>query len=309
MIDDQADGMRNFFPRLWLDLEGWVCIAHGIPYLDDGKVRHRCRDEHSFSYPRQLDSLIDCLVEMSATRDTWFTPGLSFNPFRKLTRRKCLPSWCLWCDLDGAGPDDQDRARHLSANGGCLVSSGRGPGHWHAYLRLAKPVAGDLVEEWNRRLVAFVHGDPSPVKHNSFLRPAGSFNHKPPVFGTGPAAPVVIDFLGEGTGWTLDDLDRMLPSARSSVSSVMGAGWKPAALPGHIPSGLADILADVAGAELDRSARLFQLVKAARRAGLSDNQVLAAAQAHAPSVAKYGRRLDAETARVIAKLRDPRRTP
>ena len=141
---------------------------------------------------------------------------------------------------------------------------------------------------------------------NAYLRPAGSLNHKAKVLGGGEPALVVINRESGGTerkGWTGAALDRILPpERRRSTAHTHTAQAGAEAPPGDFPPEIASILADPADAKLDRSARLFELVCACRRAHFSDGQTLSTAEFHKPSVGKYGARLEEEVARVLSKL-------
>jgi hypothetical protein len=239
-----------------------------------------------------------------------------------MNRRRSLPSRHLWVDLDGATGDDLARLEHVTGRGGFQVSSGRGPGHVHGYVALLEPAPAEQVAVLNRRLVLHVHGDPSPSALNGYLRPPGTWNFKPAILtGSAPASVVLcapykcteFRFAAPGPSsgggaWAVDELERILPALpeRAVVAGVI-TGPLPEVenLPGRLPVRVAAILADRADTPMDRSVRLMQLVRACDRMAWTPGQVLAVARAHAPSVAKYGRRLDAETLRCIAKDSQP----
>ncbi len=64
---------------------------------------------------------------------------------------------------------------------------------------LAEPAPPATVASSNRRLVSYLHADPSPSALNAYLRPAGSLNHKAKVLGGGEPALVVINRESGGT--------------------------------------------------------------------------------------------------------------
>lgn len=294
--------VRSYLELLHGGTEGWVFAAAGTPRLGaGGKVEHPDFAETAFAYPRQLDDLEAFLAAASVQQDTWITPGLSANPIRKMDRRKSLPSQYLWCDLDAAGAQDQARAVELAANGGFLVDSGRGPGHLHLYVRLTEPVEAKQLQSLNRRLVAYLHADASPSALNGYLRPPGSLNHKPRVLTGSPATRVKMNGHGEGPGWATINLDKRWGPDRSNGFTA-GQEARSEPLPDPLPAGVAVILDDPADANIDRSARLYTLVASCRSSGFTAGQSITAAHHHLPSAAKYGKRLDAEVGRILAKL-------
>jgi hypothetical protein len=303
---DRAELLRWHVATLHGNTEGWIFVASGTPRLGPaGKVEHPGFEERAFRYPAQLDEMVAFAMVMSEClyHDVWATPGASFNPTRTMKFRKSLPSSHLWADLDGAGADDIERAAGLAANGGFLVSSGRGPGHLHAYIRLAQPVAAPQLQELNRRLVRYLHADASPSALNGYLRPLGTWNYKPVALGAGSAAPVDVHSHGNGDGWEIAALERTLPPVRAPQDALdLYATLQAASIPIDLPLPVRVILADPADWTGDRSTRLFELICACARGHLSEPQAAACALAHAPSRAKYGDRLPAEAARVIAKL-------
>src|SRR5215217_8036733 len=98
-----------------------------------------------------------------------------------------------------------------------------------------------------------------------------------------------------------DQLDALLPldpaGARVEPLPAIPAGAVPADLPRH----LRDRLDEAPGG--DRSAQTAGLVAAAVEWGLDDGQVVALAVAHRPTREKYGKRVERETARLLAKFR------
>ncbi len=74
-----------------------------------------------------------------------------------------------------------------------------------------------------------------------------------------------------------------------------------ALLPERLPAHLQRMLAEQAGA--DRSAQTHALVAAALEMGLDDGQVAVLLNSHAPTVEKYGNRIDDELARQLDKQR------
>lgn len=191
--------VRRYCWREYGDTPGWVFVAHGTPRLGpSGRIEHPDFAERFFRLPGELDDMVMHITGVADICDTWVTPAMSENPMRDLKRRKPLPWPWLWADLDNASEADLDRAHELIEKGGFLVSSGRGPRNVHVYVRLSEPAKPDVVASLNRRLVAYLHADPSPSAINGYLRPAGSLNHKPRVLGTGDPAPVVIAREGDG---------------------------------------------------------------------------------------------------------------
>ncbi len=300
---ERAPKIQQFFAILWDSLEGWVATASGQPYLEDGKVRHQDFHERFFAWPRQADALVEFLAAVSVSLDCWFTPGLSYGPTRHMRYRRNQPSRFLWVDCDAATSDDLDQLRSLAGQGGFIVRSGRGPSHVHGYVRLHKPIPPESVASLNRRLVRAVHGDASPSALNGYLRPPFTWNHKRPLLDGSPAPLVSLDAYRDGAGWDVTELDRLLPPVLHLSGPAGPHDWKPQPLPESLPLRVAAILADPPDWPGDRSARLFQLVAACRRTGLSESQTLTLAEGHQPSRLKYGPRLRTETARVLLKLR------
>lgn len=301
---DRAQTAANYFDRIYDDLEGWVIVGHGSePYLaGPGKVKHRRFREVPFAWPRQRAELIEHVLTEAADHDVWTTPGLSENPCRSMDRRRPLPARHLWVDLDGATADDLAKLGQVLMAGTFTVSSGRGPGHLHVYIALDETTAPDEIAELNRRLVAALNGDASPSALNGYLRPPGSYNWKPTVLSPGSESVLVtIDTDTTGGGWAVSDLDDLLPAVEHHDA---GHGQLPLAQPidGDLPAVVAAILEDQADENLDRSERLFALVVACRRAGLTEGQILTIERQHRPSVAKYGRRVDEQIGRCLAKI-------
>ncbi len=193
-MSDRADQIAAHVELLWAGAwEGYTIAAHGMPYVaEGGKVRHKDFTERPFAIPRETDALVAYLLDASAERDTWWTPGLSWNPLRDMRRRRSLPSWYLWADLDGATRAQLARAEKLVARGGFLVHSGRGPGHVHVYVQLAQLAPPEQLSSLNRRLVAYLSADASPSALNGYLRPVGSYNFKPLVLSGAP--PALVEF-------------------------------------------------------------------------------------------------------------------
>lgn len=304
VVADRATMIASYCERLWGDLNGWVFAGHGRdPYeATPGKVKHRRFDEQPFAYPRQRDELVDHVLTESDRCDVWLTPGLSENPIRKLDRRKSRSSRYLWFDLDNPGAASMQRASQLITAGSFAIASGRGPGHRHGYIKLDELTAPHTVADFNRRLVSWVHGDPSPSALCGYLRPEGSLNWKPTVLSPG-SEPVLVaaSTVTEGNGWAISDLDDLLPLADEPDGEDGHLG--PAEpLPNPLPPLVAAILTDHADENIDRSERLFALVVACRDAGMTAGQTISAGRLHRPSVAKYGRRVDEHVGRCLAKL-------
>ena len=303
---DRRQMTADHLDRLWpvTDPPCWVCVGvGGDHYLDGGKVRHGRWNDHHLRWPAQRGELLDLVEAAAPAADLYVTPGRRANPVRN-DKAKHQAGRFLWADLDGARPAQLARLDQLLRAGSITVDSGRGPGHVHFYLALDQLTPPQAVKALNRRLVAYLGGDPSPSALSGYLRPAGSFNHKPVLLGGGPPALVAVAQVSDsGPLWTVGELDQSIPAAKASSSS--GAGINAEPLPEPIPAAVAAILADPLDASMDRSRRHFELVVACRRAGLSDGQTITAARAHAPSAAKFGRRLDAETLRVLAKVHPP----
>jgi hypothetical protein len=298
--------------RLWADLPpGWVFLGIASePYADDhGRVHHRSWRERSYSWPRQAEQLVYSTLNNADRCDVYATPGLSENPLRDSQKRRSLPSRFLWCDIDHGDTGDLARVAMLVQHGSFTVASGRGVGHVHLYVRLACLLGPVDLAIWQRRLVAFVHADPSPSAVNGYLRPPGTLNHKPAVtFENGSAAHVAIGETSEGDGWPLDALDKLLPPFKITpvLPVIDDDDGKPEPLPEHLPAQVAAILADPPGWVGDRSARLFQLALACQRSGLTQCQTLTVAQSHTPSRRKYGPRLRREALRVVLKVWEER---
>lgn len=96
-----------------------------------------------------------------------------------------------------------------------------------------------------------------------------------------------------------DILDDLLPPdpQMTSVPVTMTGASRPSSLPTHIERMVAE------PAVGDRSARTAALVLACVEWGLNDGEVLGVALEHAPTRAKYGRRVEAEVGRLLGKHR------
>ena len=306
MTADAAQ-LRRYCDLMYGTTPGFVFVAHGTPVLGpSGKIEHPDFSERFFRLPVELDNMVAHIAGVADVSDTWITPGMSGNPMRDMKRRKPLPSRWLWADMDNAAEADSWRAIRLVDEGGFTVGSGRGPGYVHVYLKLSEPAPPDVVASLNRRLVGFLHADPSPSALNGYLRPPGSLNHKPKVLGTGEPAPVVLTGAREGgiadlDGHAVTALERALPADRKKRTTHTGNAGEETP-PGDLPPEIAAILADPVDAKIDRSQRLFELVCACRRARLGDGQTVGTAKLHGPSVAKYDGRLEDEVVRILAKL-------
>ena len=211
-----------------------------------------------------------------------------------------MPTSHLWADLDRVTDEVLKRVDILVDRGGFVVDSGS-PGHLHVYVALAQPVEPAQAAELNRRLARYLDADPSPGAINAHLRPPGSLNWKPPLFGAAePAAVVLTDVLDE-PGWDLEELVRLLPMARADRRRATDDIEAEPVDDEDVPAALAPFLADKADVD-DRSARHYNFVGAAKAAGLSDGQVLDLVQRHKPSVGKYGDRVGDQTKRTLGKL-------
>lgn len=84
-------------------------------------------------------------------------------------------------------PFDEAKADNLRVLGGFAIASGS-PDHVHAYVGLIESVSPAQHEALCRGLGAYIGGaDPAKCSDNDVLRPPGTFNYKPTVFGQPPA--------------------------------------------------------------------------------------------------------------------------
>ena len=294
---------------LWplTDPAGWVAVGIGGDiHAEDGKVAHGSWREDHYSWPGQTNEVIDLVVATALTADVFVTPGRRENPLRDSKRMRPQPGRWLWVDVDGASSDQMAKVAELTTAGSFTVASGRGPGHRHLYVHLAELADPDTVALFNRRLVAHVGGDPSPSAINGYLRPAGSFNHKPVALAGAAPAPVVIGETSMGAGLLLDDLDRILPAVRRSGNRNRDAPTNQGKPPPRLPPEIARLLEREPE---DRSEHLYAIVAACHEAGFTLGQTAAVCAICRAVVEKYRDRLDDEVGRIWEKLQPCRGEP
>jgi len=308
MSGHQRDAVAAFLATIHGDpddpdtVPGYLFLGRGRePALSDTGAVHYARwEEEAFSWPRQAVDAINYAV--ATTGDVFHTPCRSSNPLRKGDRRAPQPTAWLWADIDNMTTDARHRLDDLVARGAVTVDSGGGAGRVHVYLPLDEPVPAERAEHLNRRLAVALGADPAVGRHVGYLRVAGTLNRKPTARGE-TAAPVVLH-PGNGAAFAVSELDDELPDADEPAEPAAG---QPDAEPvelDQLPPALAGRMNEPNRPGLDRSAAMFELVAACRRAGFTVGQAVTIAGRHAPSVTKYGARLASEVGRVWHKLDD-----
>jgi hypothetical protein len=303
------DTTPRYLDTLFGETPSWVYAASGTPVLlDNGKVDHTGFTQDPYNWPADRDKILDHLAAPSATgRDVWITPGMaggaSTPDSRRKQLRKPLPSPYLWGDVDTVTEQSRARADRLVDRGGMIVNSGHG---LHVYTQLAEPVAD--VEPWNRRLCQHLQGDPSPSWHGGYLRPAGTLNHKDVPTG-GQPLPVTIIRRVEGDGWTLDELEDLLPPDRppADTDSTVPPP-EDIVQPDYIPGRLRRLMAEPCEVG-SRSGRFHAIVGACKAAGMTKGETCYVMSGWQPGVNKYGHRVNAEVARSYGKVDGPPETP
>jgi hypothetical protein len=210
---DRAGLLRGYAEVLYGGCEGFVVAGCGQEsYIKpSGKVGYHNFVEHEFKLPDERQDLITYTLEESENYDIWWTPNLSENPTRRMEERRSLPSVYGWGDLDGASDEDLAELDHLLEHGGFTVRSAGGERNLHPYIRLSEAAGPESLAEINRRIASHLHGDITPAMLNGYLRPPGTYNHKPRVLGNGKPVLVVLGDVIKGDGWNVDDLDAKLP--------------------------------------------------------------------------------------------------
>jgi hypothetical protein len=304
-LDD--DGRRQLiathFDTLWplRDPPGWVALGIGGDHrAANGKVEHGSWFETHFRWPAERGELLDLVIDASlGDSDVYMTPCRRENPVRNHKRARPQPVRFLWADVDGGDANQLERVAMLASGGGFTVQSGRGAGHVHLYVALSELVAPEMIEVYNRRLVSFVGGDPSPSWLGGFLRPAGTWNYKPAALSDDEPALVDFAIVNEEKHWSLVELDELLPAdnrrPRGSRRQTPRSGPATATWPPQVARLL------VAEPQ-DRSEHLYAIVAACFESGLHDFQAIEAAAKSARVVDKYRSRLPEEVDRIWAKL-------
>jgi hypothetical protein len=269
---------------------GWVEVGIGSdPYVSPtGKVEHRSWEDRPFAWPRQAEAMIDFLAVTSVGADVYVTPGMRTNPTRNLAKTTVLPVAYLWAEVDG-DPAGAMKLRRAVSSGGLLVASGRGVDHLHGYVRLTSPAPASLWPKLNRRFAEYVGGDVTPSAPNGYLRPAGSWNHKPRARG-GEPVPVVLEVSVDGPGRRIEDLDVRLPEVLCVDPLEVEAE---AIDDDRVPQAVRDAMKaplpmNAAGTAGDRSAGLWRLCMVALEQGLTNGEVLTLARRYKPARDKYG---------------------
>ena len=88
--------------------------------------------------------------------------------------------------LPHADVDSQIDLERVHTVGGLAVGSGSA-GHGHVYVPVTEDLTLTEYEALCRGLVRYFGADPGKISDNDFLRPAGTFNHKPTLAGGEPA--------------------------------------------------------------------------------------------------------------------------
>ncbi len=183
-LDDSPDArgfqVRRHCARLWGEHEGIAALAHGVPYVSGKSYSHHAFRQRFYEYPSQLDELCHDAVDLSGTQDIWLCPMLRRDRARK--KSNGLGGQHGWADVDG--PWTPERARVLSESatpGTALVDSGTGH---HVYLKVENWSSVESIVRLNLALRGALDGD-AKHQNESLLRPPGTLNHKPRVFGYG----------------------------------------------------------------------------------------------------------------------------
>jgi hypothetical protein len=278
----QAD---TYAAALWSGREGHAVLAFGRSghVNDAGRYDHKTWDEVTFAWPTEAGLMLDEIARLLAAEpnaDVYVCPLLRTEPKRR--KGNAAHSDVVWVDADELG----DLTR-LDGLGTFVVGSGSN-GHGHVYLRLTEDVGLEERAALAKELAArVVKADPKWAD-NDVLRLPGTVTGK-----TDP--PTSVRFIiPPDNAWRLapDDARKRL-GATPAVSPRLDA----VALPAPVREALTTSTGD-------RSADHQRLVRACYTAGLTSDQTRSVVRSYAPSMEKYGRRVDEETVRSYLKCVD-----
>ena len=199
------------------------------PYLTDkGNYKFGDWKQYAFKWPAEDHeaAILQAVLDEALVGDVYVCPYLMAGTRRakhcSMTRR------FVHTEVDGQLDYDK-----VGALGGLAVASGS-PGHSHVYVPLTESVSFAHHEQLCRALRDYLGAKDAKVCDNDLLRPPGTLNHKPRVYG-GEPVPVVWLIRPDGVGVDPQELAGLLgveltdtppapkPKAKSQSKSRDGA--------------------------------------------------------------------------------------
>ena len=250
----------EFLDLVWGEDKGYVFL----PYKGSRWVETK-----AFNWPADRDKVQRHIERHGQDKDLYYCPNLFSKPERRKEFVKPL-RW-LYADLDSADPRKIDLKPTIAVQS----SPGRHQGLW----RLARPLAPEKHEAYNRRLTYAVRADKGGWDLTQVLRIPGSRNHKYPghirvrLRWSDPSKYTLVkvkSFL-EGVEDNLADLhipetaDLLLPAESSEV--IRKRVWK------SLDQRARQLLRTTDTSGRDRSATLWELECRLLEAGLVPEEV------------------------------------
>lgn len=260
--------LTDYLRAVYGDTTGRAHVAFGRKprVTDDGRYEHENWVQTSFAWPAEADQMVREIGQELATGDpldVYVCPYLMHG--NKRAKGAAVARRLVHADVDNGA---LNLARLVDLDG-FAVGSGS-PGNGHAYLPLSESVPGHWHTTLCRGLGTYLGAVDSKITDNDVLRPPGTWNHKPPTFGTGEPAPVVWLRHPSGRLWDPHDLAAVLGVELSQNATTAGtSGPSGAAEPvelTRLPQQVRDALALSSS---DRSADTMRVVGACHNAGLT----------------------------------------
>lgn len=260
--------MRRFDMR-----EGYVAMAFKV------EGEHLELDVHRFKWPDDAPLLgreVLYRLQQNPATDVYICPTLRSSSGKR-SEFNALQGRTVFADLDGGRiPDDLLPWTEL-------INSGT-PGHYHAYLTLTEEVSLERIEKLNYALKNVSKGD-HKWRESTVLRLPGTPNTK-------NGNPVVVEKLAEKT-IKAETLEAYLTAYMPTVAAMKSRKAPDFQMvdPPNLSSYLNKLWLEepVAG---NRSDQAFHFITACFERGFDYNQVGALVRTHAPTIAKFGNRME-----------------
>jgi hypothetical protein len=194
--------------RIWKDQNApYFCLS---TKSSTGKWRDHFFTKNEFH-------LIDQFLVDNRDKDIYFCPH-GFTERERLEPYRVIPN-VLWSDMDGADP----RSVKFKPSVAIESSPGRFVGLW--ILRKKEKGVVHRFSKINRRLSHAIGGDPGGWDFTQVLRVPGTINYKY------ESMPKVRILWTDGPTWTLEELDKLLPSGNEEPAHQVDVGaihkkWK-----------------------------------------------------------------------------------
>ncbi|MBB2990261.1 hypothetical protein FHR72_001729 [Mycolicibacterium iranicum] len=168
------------FGALYGDTAGFLHVATGSGiYVKNGKPAHRDWSERCYEYPAQAGQAARDIAQGAPACDIYVCSSIMRG--RTRTKGAAARRSLVHADIDA-----ETKADLVRAVDGFAIASGT-PGHAHVYVPVAEELTVTEFEALCRGLGDYFGGGDAKISDNDFLRPVGTFNHKPTLSGGEPS--------------------------------------------------------------------------------------------------------------------------